>query len=206
MDVPALNLLSSPGASGAGLAWTGAGPAADSLSDLAGTPAGTAARPAATPSPPRVPRVPEPRPTPPPLTVCADLVMAAAVLDAQLGRCRRQARLATLVWVDVVVGDADAARSLLQAMGQRLRHRVRATDSVMQVGHQGFAVLLIDAGEQASTHVRDRLDAVLQGPYRVAGGRVAPLLMRLGRAVHGLDGQDAEALLRVAARLGATSL
>lgn len=148
----------------------------------------------------------ERRPAPPPLAVCSDLPAAMAALDSLLGRCRRQARTAAVLWVDLLVSDPDTGRSLLQAMGQRLSHRVRATDSVLQLGSEGFVVLLIDAGAPAAAGVRERLLDVLQGPYRVGRAYLAPLLLRLGCAVSGLDGQEAETLLRTAASMAGRTL
>lgn len=148
----------------------------------------------------------EPRPAQPPVAVCSDLPAAVASLDSLLGRCRRQARTAAVLWVDLVVSDPDTGRSLLQAMGQRLRHRVRATDSVMQLGNEGFVVVLVDAGAPAAAGVRERLLDVLQGPYRVGRAHLAPLLLRLGCAVSGLDGQEAEMLLRTAASMAGRTL
>ncbi|MDT7837829.1 hypothetical protein [Aquabacterium sp. OR-4] len=140
------------------------------------------------------------RPPLPPVMVCADMAAATTALEAQLGRCRRQARRATVLWVQGASGAADdALPDLLQAMGQRLRHRVRASDGVLQVAAQGFVVLLADADAAAASGVCARLRAVLQGPYRGAGGRAAALLpLHLGMAVHGSDGHSAQALLLLA--------
>lgn len=145
------------------------------------------------------------RPPPPPVMVCADMAAAVTALEAQLGRCRRQARRATVLWVQAVVDAGDALPDRLQAMGQRLRHRVRASDGVLQVAAQGFVVLLADADAAAAAGVSARLRAVLQGPYRGAGGRGTALQpLRLGMAVHGGDGHSAQALLLLATLRSAT--
>lgn len=159
----------------------------------------SSARPAITlPEAGRAPLGAEARAASSPVSLCDDLMQVAAALDVQLGRCRRQARPATVLWVDVMVGAADGTHPMLQAMGQHLRHHLRPTDSVTQVGCQGFVVLLIDAGEQASMRVRRRLEDLLKSPCNGAEGAVAPLPTRVGRAVHGLDGEEADALLLVA--------
>lgn len=126
---------------------------------------------------------------------CADLRATLAALAACLGPCRRQHRQAAVLWVGVDVDEADGGRSLMQAMGQRLRHRVRATDGVLQHGSAGFVVLLVDAGELAAAGVSERLGEVLRGPYRLDGGYAAPRHLRLGQALLGRDGFDAAVLL-----------
>lgn len=118
-------------------------------------------------------------------------------LDGQLGSCRRQGRLATLLLVEVLPADPHSAPGLMLAIGQRLRSRVRAVDLLTPLGAHRFAVLLLDAGDGRSAAVRKRLDTTLRGPYRVGAGLVHPLL-RIGRAVHGLDGQHAAELLQAA--------
>lgn len=135
------------------------------------------------------------RPVPAKPLPCADLRATLAALVACLGPCRRQHRQAAVLWVGIDIDEAGGGRSLLQAMGQRLRHRVRATDSVLQHGSAGFVVLLVDAGEAAAAGVCARLDEVLRGPYRLDGGYAGPRQLRLGHALLGRDGFDAAVLL-----------
>jgi len=142
-------------------------------------------------------RSPRPAQGPVPVPAWGDPRPYARQLESLLGSCRRQARLATVLLVEVLPADADAARALMQAMGQRLRSRVRATDEVAQLGDACFAVLLVDVGERGSNGVRQRLDDALRQPYRV-GAELAQPLLRIGRAVHGLDGHHAADLLRAA--------
>jgi len=119
-------------------------------------------------------------------------------LDGLLGQCRRQARLATVLLVEVLPTHPDSADALMQAIAQRLRGGLRSGDAMAPVGDMGLAVLLFDAGESTSRGVRNRLDGLLREPYPM-GARLAHPLLRVGRAVHGLDGQHAADLLRAAA-------
>lgn len=119
-------------------------------------------------------------------------------LDGLLGQCRRQARLATVLLVEVLPTHPDTADALMQAITQRLRVGLRVGDALAPVGDMGLAVLLFDVGESRSPGVRNRLDGLLREPYPIGAGWARPLL-RIGRAVSGLDGQHAADLLRVAA-------
>lgn len=119
-------------------------------------------------------------------------------LDALLGQCRRQARLATVLLVEVLPTHPESADALMRAIAQRLRGGLRHCDAMAPVGDMGLAVLLFDAGESTSRGVRNRLDSLLREPY-LLGASLAHPLLRIGRAVHGLDGQHAADLLRAAA-------
>ena len=119
-------------------------------------------------------------------------------LDGLLGQCRRQARLATVLLVEVLPAHPETADAVMLAIAQRLRVGLRTGDAMALVGDMGIAVLLFDVGESSSPGVRNRLDGLLREPYALGDGWARPLL-RIGRAVGGLDGQHAADLLRVAA-------
>lgn len=119
-------------------------------------------------------------------------------LDGLLSGCSSQARLSALLVVEVLPADPDRAGPLMQAIGQRLCQSLRATDEVAQLGADRFTVLLFDAGDGVSSDVRTRLDRALHQPYELQGSAGAWPLLRIGRAVHGLDGQRAADLLRAA--------
>lgn len=119
-------------------------------------------------------------------------------LDSLLGQCRRQARLATVLLVEVLPAHPETADALMLAIAQRLRGSLRTGDAMALVGDMGIAVLLFDVGESNSPGVRNRLDGLLREPYALGAGWARPLL-RIGRAVCGLDGQHAADLLRAAA-------
>ncbi len=118
-------------------------------------------------------------------------------LEHLLSRCCRQGRLAAVLVVELQPADPDSADALVQAVGQRLRSRVRGVDETAQVDGTSLAVLLLDAGDAGSHGVRERLGEQLRAPYRVGNGLLRPLL-RVGRAVHGLDGGRVAELLRAA--------
>lgn len=157
-----------------------------------------------------VPADTQPEPGPPPfgerrarrgaaaLSVWEDPQPYLQRLDGLLNGCSGQARLSALLVVEVLPADPDRAVPLMQAIGQRLCQSLRATDEVAQLGADRFTVLLFDAGEYVSSGVRTRLDQALHQPYELQGRAGAWPLLRIGRAVHGLDGQRAAELLRAA--------
>jgi hypothetical protein len=118
-------------------------------------------------------------------------------MEHLLGSCRRQGRLAAMLLIELQPADPDSAAALVQSVGQRLRCRVRGNDPVSQIDPGSLAVLLLDAGELASNGARERLCELLRAPYRLGTELRRPLL-RIGRAVHGLDGQHAADLLQAA--------
>jgi len=111
-------------------------------------------------------------------------------LEAQLGRhlvrSRRQGDLVALLWIEVDLlthtdptlggGSPDA---VAQALGARLRHRVRRTDHVFQLGTAGFAVLL-DTDMAGAQLVKQRLIEELRGPYGMDGGWLAHARLNIG--------------------------
>jgi hypothetical protein len=145
------------------------------------------AMPTAGARPTQAPRSPTPRGS-----------LSVRELDGLLGQCRRQARLATLLLVEVLPTHPETADALMLAIAQRLRGSLRTGDAMALVGEMGIAVLMFDVGESSSPGVRNRLDALLREPYALGAGWARPLL-RIGRAVCGLDGQHAAELLRAAA-------
>jgi GGDEF domain-containing protein len=118
-------------------------------------------------------------------------------LEHLLGSCRRQGRLAAVLLIELQPADPDSAGALVQAVAQRLRCRVRGSDETAQIDGTSLAVLLLDAGERGSNGVRERLGEQLRAPYRVGTDLRLPLL-RIGRAVHGLDGHHVTDLLQAA--------
>lgn len=138
------------------------------------------------------------RPAQGPRSPTAQGSLSVLELDGLLGQCRRQARLATVLLVEVLPAHPETADALMLAIVQRLRGSLRTGDAMALVGDMGIAVLLFDVGESSSPGVRNRLDGLLREPYPMGAGWARPLL-RIGRAVCGLDGQHAADLLRVAA-------
>ncbi len=114
-----------------------------------------------------------------PLPQVASFAALGMQLARQLAQCRRVGERMTMLWLelDVLPGPEASAPfelndALLQAAGQRLRHRVRSTDEVVQVGQQGFAVLLKAAGAEEARLLEQRLKHALTGAYSVDEGRM----------------------------------
>lgn len=135
----------------------------------------------------------------------------AVLLERQLGECRRHGLRAAVLLLEVELADAPvsaaaaevpgaqgrAQEALLQALGTRLRARVRGGDVVARVGERQFGVVLVDAGRDEAETVRARLHKALCGPYGVETQRLYALL-RMGRAVYRESGRSAMELLQVA--------
>lgn len=110
-------------------------------------------------------------------------------LSRQLAQCRRTGAQVALLWVELepLVGPGAAQGwelddELLRAAGQRLQHRVRGTDEVVQVARLGFAVLLQAASTSEAELVERRLKQALTGAYGL-GERRTYLGVGLGVAV-----------------------
>lgn len=110
------------------------------------------------------------------------------MISRQLTQCRRFGGQLAVLWLETSSSPADASPwsdtdrlALVQAVGRRLRSRVRGTDLVLQVGETSFAVLLIDAGEREADIVRLRLAAALDTPYGV-GAELMNVAVHMGTA------------------------
>ncbi|MBZ9752291.1 EAL domain-containing protein [Deinococcus sp. HMF7604] len=85
---------------------------------------------------------------------------------------------------------------LLQAVADRLRGALRASDTVSRQGGDEFIILLPDV--RATEHVERVIDKLMQAvtaPYTVAG-RQLNITLSLGVALYPEDGQDTETLLQ----------
>jgi diguanylate cyclase (GGDEF)-like protein len=92
----------------------------------------------------------------------------------------------------------DAGDDLLIAVGERLRHCTRSTDSVARLGGDEFAVLIAARTTTQETDlVADRLAQAFAQPFRVDEHRLE-VGASIGRAVFPADASDAESLLRTA--------
>lgn len=87
-----------------------------------------------------------------------------------------------------------AGDHLLRAVGQRLRHCVRTSDTVARLGADEFAVLL-DGGRELPEQVAERVLAALRQPVDV-GGHHWPVRASVGLVVAGRTQETTEALLR----------
>ncbi|MBV8033501.1 diguanylate cyclase [Roseateles sp.] len=133
------------------------------------------------------------------------LVELVPYLSRRLARCRRDGEQMALLWIELapvpspVADAAGTTAELLRTAGLRVRNRVRGTDEVVQVGEQGFAVLLPGAGGAEAALVALRLKQTLSGAYGLDSGQ-AHLAVAMGEAAYpetGLTGTElAEAAQR----------
>jgi diguanylate cyclase (GGDEF)-like protein len=121
-------------------------------------------------------------------------------------QCRRESGQLAMLWLDVdmlarpgEVPTGETRDSLIHAVSQRLRHRVRGVDEVLQVGEQSFVVLLVAAGSLEADLVEERLQQAMRGTYGV-DDRVMHVGVRLGRALFPEDGRNGAELAEVARR------
>ena len=143
-----------------------------------------------------------------PLPQVDSIATLSQQLFRQLAQCRRVGEQMTMLWVELELlaqpgSDHGASEvldeNLLQAAGQRLRHRVRSTDEVVQVGTQGFAVLLKVAGAAEARLVEQRLKQALTGAYGLGEQRLY-LGVSMGLAVFPECGRTGAELAQAACR------
>ena len=133
----------------------------------------------------------------------ASLGLRVSRLFAQ---CRRESGQMAMLWVDVDMlarpGEAltgEPRDSLIQAVSQRLRNRVRGADEVLRVGEHSFAVLLLAAGSLEADIIEERLMQAMRGTYGV-DERVMHVGVRMGRALFPEHGRNGTELAEVARR------
>lgn len=136
-----------------------------------------------------------------PLLQLPDLEQFAALLNRQLGVCRRGgSRLAVLMMaVELPPGELrPAVRQIaLEAAGARLANRVRSTDVVCRIGPLRFGVVLMGAGRAEAEVVRTRLARVIGGRYCVDEGSTE-LTLQIGLAVYRESGDSGSELAQAA--------
>lgn len=132
-------------------------------------------------------------------------------LSRRLAQCRRMGEQLTLLWIELdplpQASDPNetspqSRAGVMRMAGLRMRNRVRGTDDVVQVGEQGFAVLLPGAGRPESALVTLRLKQALTGTYVTKGER-AYLAVALGEAVFPDSGRTGVELAESAQRSAA---
>lgn len=149
----------------------------------------------------------------PALPMVGSLAELAPYLSRRLVRCRRAGEQLALLWIELDplpsprTDATDVTAELLRTASLRARNRVRGTDEVVQVGEQGFAVLLPGAGSAEAALVAPRLRQTLTGAYELEG-RLAYLAVAMGEAVFpeaGLTGTELAAAAQhsLAVRQGA---
>ena len=99
-----------------------------------------------------------------------------------------------------VVNDAlghHVGDDLLRAVGARLRHAVRPTDTVARLGAGGFVMFCPDVtGEADALEIAGRITEGLREPFRLIGGHRQPATASLGVALTGKPPLLAEDVVR----------
>lgn len=123
-------------------------------------------------------------------------------LDLNIGRAKRSGALFAVLYLDLdrfkdvndILGHPMGDR-LLQAVGERLRANVRASDTVARFGGDEFAAIAIDIHrpDDAAT-VAEKIGKALRAPFTLDGKDVRTGAS-IGIAVYGPDSPDAESLL-----------
>jgi diguanylate cyclase len=138
------------------------------------------------------------------LTGLANRALFSDRLERALAGARRHRTLIAVMIIDLngfkAVNDRlghVAGDQLLRVVGERLRARLRETDTVARLGGDEFAVILESLGrpEYAGLVARKLLDAVAS-PVRLDGGREASVTASIGAALFPRDGTEAPLLLR----------
>ena len=135
-----------------------------------------------------------------PLVQVPDLEHFSALLNRQLGLCRRGgSRLAVLmIAIDLPEELRPAVRQIAQeAAGARLANRVRSTDVVCRIGALRFGVVLMGAGRKEAEVVRARLSKVIAGRYCV-DSTSTELTLQIGMAVYRESGETGSELAQAA--------
>lgn len=141
----------------------------------------------------------------PTLPRSASLSELAPHLSRRLVRCRRAGEQLALLWIELdplpppASPACDVQEELMRTASLRARNRVRSTDEVVQVGTQGFAVLLPGAGRTEAGIVALRLRQTLTGAYEWEG-RVTYAAVAVGEAVFPEDGPTGTELASAAQR------
>ncbi|NCT81856.1 MAG: diguanylate cyclase [Comamonadaceae bacterium] len=141
-------------------------------------------------------------PGPPRLASLAEL---ASHLSRRLVLCRRAGEQLAMLWIELdpmpstTSEEPGVTEELMRTASLRARNRVRSTDEVVQVGRQGFAVLLPGADGQAAGIVALRLRQTLQGAYELEG-RLTHLAVATGEAVFPESGTTGNDLIEAAQR------
>jgi len=124
-------------------------------------------------------------------------------LARHLSRSRRQRDQVGLLWIEVELltrigpaPDGGPLEAVAKAVGARVRHRVRKTDLVYQVGDTGFAVLL-NTDRSGAELVESRLFEQLRGPYGLDRGLLT-VYISIGLAMSGDAQRQDSSLLQCA--------
>jgi len=138
------------------------------------------------------------------LTGLPNRALLADRLEQETARARRTGeRFAVLVF-DLdgfkAVNDTwghTAGDRLLAMAAERMRRSLRASDTVGRVGGDEFLALLPQTSEQGAMEAAEKLRLAIDAPFLLESGE-ARVGVSIGIAVHGVHGEDSEALQRAA--------
>ncbi|WP_394781888.1 diguanylate cyclase domain-containing protein [Undibacterium sp.] len=92
-----------------------------------------------------------------------------------------------------------AGDELLQAAGARLKAVLRLHDHAVRLGGDEFTIIMEKCGSEADiVHVAERVIHTLAEPFSFSGGAGHAIGVSVGISIFPSDGQDAEALLKLA--------
>ncbi len=142
------------------------------------------------------------------LTGLANRTLLKDHLQMALSHSHRQQNSMALLFLDLdrfkyvndTLGHSFGDR-LLQEVSQRLRHQVRASDTVARMGGDEFIIILNDLGrdpDQARQHagrIAIQIGQVLQHPFEIMGHDISTSFS-IGIALCPYDASDSEALIR----------
>jgi diguanylate cyclase (GGDEF)-like protein len=124
-------------------------------------------------------------------------------LQSAICAAQREGRMVAVVYLDLDsftfintgLGNA-CGDEFLRETARRLARLVRGRDTVARIGSDEFVILLggLDSAERSSARLNAMLAAVRQ-PVTLAG-KDTVVTCSIGAAIHPLDGEDAEILLR----------
>jgi diguanylate cyclase (GGDEF)-like protein len=139
------------------------------------------------------------------LTGLGNRALFSTRLDAAISRAQQNGTSVGIVHLDMddfkVVNDTmghGAGDSLLEMVGDRLRHVLRGIDGVARIGGDEFAVVLSDLSvPDEAVRVAERLLAAVAAPFSLQGRVIRPGLS-IGVATYPEDGHTAQQVLACA--------
>jgi GGDEF domain-containing protein len=126
------------------------------------------------------------------------------VIDRHLTACRRSG--APLVALSIVIDGLESAgewygeavkNQLRNAVWDRFRRRLRATDLTVCIGGVEFGAILLNVGAPVAAVVDARLSKALSQPYGIGGLEIV-LSVRIGAAIYPQAGSTGAALAAAA--------
>ncbi len=140
------------------------------------------------------------------LTGLPNRLLLLSRLEHAVERLKRHRGLGAVLFMDLdrfkVVNDSlghPAGDELLKAVADRLRRRLRDSDTLARLGGDEFVAVLEDltSAEQAGAVAQSLIER-LSEPFHIAGGREVYVGLSVGVSLFPLDGQNAQSLIQEA--------